>query len=224
MIGIAPDERKMPRPRTVSDADLLLAAATEAAQAGPARLTLARVARRAGLAPATLVQRFGSKLGLLRAMARWWVGGIVAEQAAMRAAHASPLAALREYLACFAGLARTPKDLAHHLGFIQMDLTDPVLHRLMRDGMRRTEQGIGAMIEDAEAAGELRGADAAALARTLNALLTGALVQWAVQREGTARAWLEREIDVVLGPYLPAARPEPAARGTRSRRATSAPR
>ena len=35
---------------------------------GPARLTLAEVAKEAGLSPATLVQRFGSKRGLMLAL------------------------------------------------------------------------------------------------------------------------------------------------------------
>jgi len=37
---------------------------------GPAKLTLARVAKAAGLSPATLVQRFGSKRALLLALAK----------------------------------------------------------------------------------------------------------------------------------------------------------
>ena len=58
-----------PRPRAASDADILDATARAMARLGPARLTLADVAREAGLSPATLVQRFGSKRGLLLAVA-----------------------------------------------------------------------------------------------------------------------------------------------------------
>lgn len=58
------------RPRTVSEADILVGAARAMIQHGPARLTLAIVANAVGLAPATLVQRFGSKRGLLLALAR----------------------------------------------------------------------------------------------------------------------------------------------------------
>ncbi len=48
-----------PRPRETSDEDLLAATARAAARHGPARLTLAHVAAESGVAPATLVQRFG---------------------------------------------------------------------------------------------------------------------------------------------------------------------
>ena len=49
------------RPRTHSDDALLDATFRAVGAVGPARLTLADVAREAGVAPATLVQRFGSK-------------------------------------------------------------------------------------------------------------------------------------------------------------------
>ncbi|MCA1563440.1 MAG: TetR/AcrR family transcriptional regulator, partial [Acidobacteria bacterium] len=42
-----------------------MAAIQVMARLGPVRLTLADVAREIGLSPATLVQRFGSKRGLL---------------------------------------------------------------------------------------------------------------------------------------------------------------
>ncbi len=57
------------RPRGVDDAVILRATTQVMGQVGPADLTLAAVAREVGLAPATLVQRFGSKHGLLLALA-----------------------------------------------------------------------------------------------------------------------------------------------------------
>ncbi|MGH2614392.1 MAG: helix-turn-helix domain-containing protein, partial [Thermomicrobiales bacterium] len=57
------------RPRTVTDAEILAAAERAIARHGPARLTLAHVAAEVGLTPPTLLQRFGSKRGLLLAVA-----------------------------------------------------------------------------------------------------------------------------------------------------------
>jgi AcrR family transcriptional regulator len=56
------------RPRTVSDEELLEATARAVSRVGPARLTLADVAKEAGVVPATLVQRFGTKRGMLLAL------------------------------------------------------------------------------------------------------------------------------------------------------------
>jgi AcrR family transcriptional regulator len=63
------NRRVSPRPRQASDAEILAAALTAILRHGPVRLTLAHVAREAGLSPAALVQRFGSKRGLLLAVA-----------------------------------------------------------------------------------------------------------------------------------------------------------
>ncbi|HEY0628149.1 MAG TPA: TetR family transcriptional regulator [Sphingomicrobium sp.] len=57
----------MPRPRTIGDSALLDVTFELIAQSGPAALTFAAAAKAVGLAPATLVQRFGTKERLIRA-------------------------------------------------------------------------------------------------------------------------------------------------------------
>ena len=63
----------MGRPRTVADEEVLDAAAAAIGTTGPAAVTLAEIGSRVGLAPATLIQRFGSKRGVLLAVARYSV-------------------------------------------------------------------------------------------------------------------------------------------------------
>src|SRR3954463_7985444 len=104
-----------PRPRAASDAQILEATARAVTRLGPARLTLAHVAAEAGLAPATLVQRFGSKRGLLLAVSRY---GIEQNDEAFedaRAANPSPLAALVGACVAAARWFDTPQALANHL-------------------------------------------------------------------------------------------------------------
>src|SRR2546423_683694 len=74
--------------------DGLAAASRGIGRLGPGRLTLADVAHEAGLAPATLLQRFGSKRGLLLALVEFGLAGVDECFAVVRAAHRSPLAAL----------------------------------------------------------------------------------------------------------------------------------
>ena len=63
----------MPRKRTISDQDLLDAALVVVRAVGPEALTFAAAASASGLAASTLVQRFGTKAGLLRAaLLRAW--------------------------------------------------------------------------------------------------------------------------------------------------------
>ena len=78
--------KPMGRPRTKSDAAVLEAAAVVFGRTGPS-FTLADVAKEAGLAPATLVQRFGSKRGLLLALSKTAAEGADACFAQIRARH-----------------------------------------------------------------------------------------------------------------------------------------
>jgi AcrR family transcriptional regulator len=191
-----------PRPRTASDEDLLQATIRAASRFGPARLTLADVAAEAGVAPATLVQRFGSKRGLLLALARAGSTASAQELAAIRAAHPSPLAALRATADCMAGMASSPEELANHLAFLNIDLTDPEFHRYALEGARAFTAEMQALLDAGVAARELRSCDTARLARLVQEVLHGSLVSWAIFREGTAREWVRNDLEALVGPYL----------------------
>jgi len=56
----------MPRPKTMSDLDVLAAAHGLIHERGPEALTFESLGRACGLSPATLVQRFGTKEGMKR--------------------------------------------------------------------------------------------------------------------------------------------------------------
>ncbi len=58
-----------PRPRKASDEEIFAAAHRIMSRLGPAQWTLADIAAEAGLTAGALVQRFGSKRGLLLALA-----------------------------------------------------------------------------------------------------------------------------------------------------------
>ncbi len=90
-----------------------------------AGLTLAAVAREVGLVPGTLVQRFGSKRGLLVALAARSVHDPAALYERARAGHASALAALEAFAVGTMSDMSTPERYANHLAFLCMDLTDP---------------------------------------------------------------------------------------------------
>lgn len=192
-----------PRPRTVDDAAIFAAVARLGGQVGPARLTLALVAREVGLSPATLVQRFGSKRKLLVAFARSGLGGNDAFVAGLRARHRRPLATLRAFLACFAGMASSPREMANHLAFFQQDVTDPTLRKITHRMLSDHEATIGGLLREAIDAGELEPCDPPRLAPILLTVATGTLLRWAIDRSGTAPDRLTEAVDLVLRPYLP---------------------
>ncbi|HEX5724817.1 MAG TPA: helix-turn-helix domain-containing protein [Longimicrobiaceae bacterium] len=189
-----------PRPRTATDAEILAATARAIARVGPVRLTLAEVAAEVGLSPATLVQRFGSKRGLLLAFAQQG-GGEGDPYEAIRATHASPLEALFAAATCTAQMAETPEALSNHLAFLQIDLTDPDFHRLALAHGRANRVGLHALVRAAVEAGELRAGDTERLARLVETVIGGSLISWAIYREGDAEAWVRADLAALLEPY-----------------------
>lgn len=204
-----------PRPRKASDDDVFAAAVRVMGRVGPAELTLAAIAAEAGLTAGALVQRFGSKLELLRDMSRRASAEPHDYAAEFRAAHASPLAALRAYARCFAALAPTPAALARNLAYLQLDLADRQLHAPLLRQARVTRDGYRRLLAEARDVGELvPEADVDALARLVDTAVSGSLMTWAVFREGKAADWIGHDVEQALGPYLvPSAVPGRGGRG-----------
>jgi len=170
---------------------------------GPGELTLADIAGEAGLTAGALVQRFGSKRDLLLALAAGAADSTDDFIRDLRAKHRSPLAALRAYAACMAQLAQSPAALARNLAYLQIDLTDADFRKHLVVQARATRSGLQSLIEAAITARELvSGTNARALARTIEAVLSGSLLTWAFYRQGTAARWLREDLESVVAPYL----------------------
>lgn len=193
--------RVSPRPRQASDEDILRAAFRAIARLGPAKLTLADVAREAGISAAALVQRFGSKRGLLLATAADAAGGGDYIFPALRARHRSPVAALVGLADCMELMGTTPAAIANNLAFLHIDLTDADFHRHALAASRGMRAGIRALVKEAIAAGEIEPCDPDRLASALHATLNGSLLNWAVRRQGRLVDWIRQDVRTVLAPY-----------------------
>jgi AcrR family transcriptional regulator len=211
------------RPQKVTDEDVFAAAQRVMSRRGPHELTLTDIAEEAGVTAGRLVQRFGSKRALLLALSERFAGSAAPVFAGLRAAHDGPLATLRAYAACMAGLAPTPEALLRNLAYLQGDLADEVLRGHLVENAHASRKEIEALLEAAVAAGELRReVDPSALARTVETVVGGSLMSWATYREGKAADWIGRELEAVLGPWLD--HREPARRRTGSRKRRGLPR
>ncbi|MEV7028252.1 TetR family transcriptional regulator, partial [Kitasatospora sp. NPDC093558] len=169
---------------------------------GPPGLTLAAVAREVGLVPGTLVQRFGSKRGLLLALAQQSAKDAAELPARVRERHGSALAALTALLVESTASMAAPETFANHLAFLCLDLADPELHEHARAVHLAQRRAVEALLAEAAGAGELRaGTDVCALAGSVQAIAAGAGLNWALDREGTLPQRLRREIDALLDPY-----------------------
>jgi AcrR family transcriptional regulator len=190
----------MPRPRTTSDADILAAAGRAIGAHGPGRLTLAHVGAEAGVSPATLSQRFGSKRGLLLAFAADAAAQAAGPYVRARAAYDSPLAALYAVADENAGHMSTPEEMANHLGMLQLDLADPEFRVHAAAHTRAVDAALQALLADAVAQGELpSGTDVRRLARAVRITTDGSLLGWALTGDGDPAALLRDDLDHLFG-------------------------
>ncbi|HUQ80662.1 MAG TPA: TetR family transcriptional regulator [Gemmatimonadaceae bacterium] len=196
-----------PRPRKVTDEQVFAAAHRAVNRLAPSELTLAEIAKEAGVTAGALAQRFGSKRQLLLELAKGAAestGDFIGE---LKAAHRSPLAAVRAYAECMAQLAQSPAALARNLAYLQIDLADPDFRDQLAVQARATRAGLEDLLQSAVAARELkRGTDIPALARTVEAMVNGSMMTWAFYSEGPAERWIRHDVDAVLAPYLAGAR------------------
>jgi AcrR family transcriptional regulator len=191
-----------PRPRKVSDEQLFTATYVVMNRVGPQELTLSAIAREAGVTAAVIVQRFGSKRDLLLALTRRFSESSGDLVAAFARQHASPLAALRAYGECVAGMAASPAAYVRSLAYLQADLTDAEFRQLLAKHAKATRAALRRLIEAARVAGELdRNVSPVRLARTVEALISGSILTWAIYQEGTAANWVRADLDAVLAPY-----------------------
>lgn len=123
----------MVRPRRLENEDLLarITAAVEA-RAETTAWSLADVAPAAGLSPAGLIKRFGSKTGLLRALTRRWVDGIPEKPAGV----GDVLDQLSSYVSREFG-AGSPAGAVFAISEVTGELGDPELAALLAEGWQK---------------------------------------------------------------------------------------
>jgi len=190
-----------PRPRETSDEQLLSATARVMQRRSPALLTLADVAKEAGVVPATLIQRFGTKRNLILTLCRTAPASCAQAFAAARAKHKSLLEALIDLYAEGTSFAPTPEAMANGLAWLQNDLTDPDFHAITLEQFRIIRDETKKLLDDAVAARELRSCNTAQLARLIQHVNGGAMLAWAVYRNGSVANYVRRELQALLLPY-----------------------
>ena len=190
-----------PRPRETSDEEILAATGRAMQRYGPAQLTLAHVAKEAGVVPATLIQRFGTKRGLLLAACSTAPGSVPQQFAAAREKYKSPLKTLVElYVEC-SNFASTPESMVNGLAYLQNDLTDPEFRMITLAQFQVLREETRKLLDEAVAERELVKCDTADLARLIQQVNGGSMLDWAVFREGSLASWLRRDLEALLKPY-----------------------
>ncbi len=184
----------MARPRSLTDASLLDAALTIVSAGGPDSLTFAALASSTGLAPATLVQRFGSKPALVKAaLLHAWDGLDARTDLAAAATAETPDGAVA-LLVALSGNGTDGDAHADGLIILREDFRDADLRARGSSWGRRLQQLIAPRLSGLAGAGRSH-EDAA---RELVILWQGAVLWWGFERDGTVAGYVGRVLSAWL--------------------------
>jgi AcrR family transcriptional regulator len=185
----------MPRKRTIPDEDLLDAALGLVREVGPEAVSFGTLATRVGLAPSTLVQRFGSKAGLLHAaLLRAWRQLEAVTDEAIATAPDGPDGVV-ELLVSLTG-QYDAHDFADQLRVLREDLRDPALRQ-------RGEAWFAALSDAVEARLAGNPGGEAGLGRLVVATWQGTLTVWSFTREGPVVDTVRRTLEDLLARLVP---------------------
>jgi AcrR family transcriptional regulator len=169
---------------------------------GP-RFSLAEAGREVGLTAARLVQRFGGRSGLLRAVFESWGRTSLDAMEALLTIE-RPLAAYLDWVR--AGLAGvSPVGIHQSLTWLQIAAEDPVLRRWYAEHIDRSLEALVKLLRRAIAVGELAPSDCRRLAERLAIIVSGAVVLSAGRGASGAElsAVAHRELAAALAPHRP---------------------
>lgn len=162
----------MPRPKTVSDVEVIEAALATLAEKGPT-FTITDIADRVNLSRATLIQRFGDRQAILLRMAdfqveqtRLWLAELASD---------SGPTALRQFLETIIHAMGEEAEFSAHVTIAALEARDPVLRERAAERYRLVQQAI------AERA--VFHSDPMGFAGHIHAIIAGATMQWVADPE-----------------------------------------
>ena len=165
----------MARTRSLNDDQILQRVGDALGDVGNA-WTLAGAAAAAGLHPATLIKRFGSRRGLLVALSKRWVNSIPSEPTSGDA-HQELLA----WVDSTSASDVTGDQILTRIDMLVEDLRDPELRALLHHGWQRNLAYLTALIDQARHDGRIRACPSSeTVARLLLDTAHGSLLRTAV--------------------------------------------
>jgi AcrR family transcriptional regulator len=176
----------MARPRRISNEAVLDGALRVMFRSGPAEFTLAAVAAEVGIAPPTLMQRFGDKRGLI-------LSALAQENAAFAAALAEAprghgRAAVLDLFRFLTPDIEDPAVLAPGLLWLGEDFRDPELNALARARWTMLRKAVAERLPPLPISPDLA-------VRLLEAQWQGAFNQWGFFREGRLRTFVVESLE-----------------------------
>lgn len=193
---------KLGRPRQVEDEAVFAAMAAVLLRTGWPRMTVQAIAAELGVTPAALRQRFGAREDMFTAFYAWHTESLKAEAARPPEPEGPVLDVLvAQARASVAGI-ETPEQMRNAMSpFTEMTLTPEILG-MARERFAAALDQSAALLDRAQARGEIRGADPRDLARRLRDALMGASLAWSLTGEGVIADEMAVTVERLLAPYL----------------------
>ncbi len=183
----------MPRPRLLSDDAILDATRRVILRRGPVQFTLADVAAEVGLARSTLIQRFENRAGLFRRLMERNTDRLPAELAALPGG-AGPQELWR-FLRVLVSVLKSERINEYLLTVVE-EMSDPHLAELAGRGLQLIREAIAGRLPP-------QVPDRLEVARHLQAVMQGASMQWAVERDGELSHFVAARLRTALQLLFP---------------------
>jgi AcrR family transcriptional regulator len=190
----------MARPKKISDSECLERAFEVISREGFESFTLKQVAKATGLSPAALIKRFKTKRQLARAARdRKWDVNLQQMQRGQPAS-AKGLDGLFKFIRVIARSVDS-KRLGEHARLLGSQADDPQSKRKVAAYFQGTRELLALSLREAADEGALREIDAEKLAWSLEALIQGAIFQFAFLGTRGIEAHLRDHVATFLEPY-----------------------
>lgn len=188
----------MPRKKKVEDSTILKIILEVIIKKGATTFSLEDLSKKTGLAPATLLQRFGSKKNILH-KAIELSNQDLKVSFANKAINQSPL---QEIIDIYLNLSipfSSPIDIANGLDILKLDITEKKLNELTRKHFEIRRNKIKSLIVLAQENGEISSKeDSIHIAWNLECLWQGSIMLWALIGKGKLRLWLKERFFTYL--------------------------
>ena len=93
--------------------------------------------------------------------------------------------------------------MANFLAYLQIDLSDPEFRAVLLVQFATMRDETKKLLDDAVATRELKPCDTGELARLVQLVNGGAMLDWAAYRKGSLAAWIRSAVEGLLAPYRP---------------------
>jgi len=183
----------MPRPKLLSDDEVIDATRRVILRRGPVQFTLADVAAEVGLARSTLIQRFENRAGLFRRLMERNTDRLQPELAVLPGG--SGAQELWCFLQALVSVLKSERINEYFMTVVE-EMSDPYLAKLACRGLRLVREAIAERLPETMA-------DRSEVARHLQAVMQGASMQWAVEREGELSQFVAARLRTALTLLFP---------------------